>query len=182
MSRVGKEKIELKNLKKYSIDNNVLTVEGSLGTNKIIVPNFLKISVEDNVMEILLEDKTEKHHVSMHGTIVRLIKNLVTGVTVGFSKVLLFKGLGYKYTLESNNRVLNMQLGYSHGVTSRIPDDITAVGIKHDKLELKSIKKDALGEYAAQLLLKRKWNPYSGKGVMIENTPQKSKEVVKSKK
>jgi large subunit ribosomal protein L6 len=186
MSRVGKEKIDLKPLTKYKVENNLLMVEGKLGTKTLLVPDFLIINMDElqKSMSINLKNEEEKikHHMAMQGTTVRLIKNLITGVTVGFTKVFLFKGLGYRYVLENSNKLLNMQLGYSHPVFLKIPDGITAVGLKQDKLELKSTDNGLLGRYGAKLKTLRKWNPYSGKGIMEENDKPKSKEVVKAKK
>ena len=126
MSRVGKEKIDLKPLTKYTIENNLLMVEGKLGTKTLLVPEFLSINIDElhKSMSINLKNEEDKikHHMAMHGTIVRLIKNLITGVTVGFTKIFLFKGLGYRYVLENSSTLLNMQVGYSHPDFLKIPD------------------------------------------------------------
>jgi large subunit ribosomal protein L6 len=186
MSRVGKEKIDLKSLKKYFIEDAFLIVEGELGTNKVLLPDFLNIIIDENskIMNIALKDQETKikHHIAMNGTIVRLIKNAITGVTVGFTKVFLFKGLGYRYVLEAGNKVLNMQLGYSHPVYMKIPDGITPTAEKPERLKLTAINKEFLGIYTHKLKILRKWNPYSGKGIMEENEIPKSKQVVKAKK
>lgn len=184
MSRVGKEKISLKGLKKYSIENGYFVVEGNLGTNKVLLPNFLNLNIDEEtkVMTVEVKNKASKviHHIAMNGTIVRLIKNAITGVTSGFSKVFLFKGLGYKYLL--NGKDLTMQLGYSHPVYSKIPDIITPIAEKPERLKLTSISKEFLGLYAHKLKTFRKWNPYSGKGIIEEGEIPKKKEVVKAKK
>lgn len=184
MSRVGKEKISLKGLKKYSMENNYFTAEGNLGVNKVLIPDFLLININEELKILVVEikNKEEKtiHHVAMNGTIVRLIKNAIIGVTTGFSKIFLFKGLGYKYVL--NGKDLTMQLGYSHPVYSKIPDNITPTAEKPERLKLTCTSKEILGLYAHKLKTYRKWNPYSGKGIMEEGEIPKKKEVVKAKK
>lgn len=184
MSRVGKEIINIKTLQKYSLDSNYLIVEGSLGSNKVLIPDFLKINIdeENKVISVEIKNKEDspKHHIAMNGTIVRLIKNAVIGVTVGFSKTYLFKGLGYKYAL--TGKTLTMQLGYSHPVISHIPDGINPIAEKPERLKLTSIDKELLGRYGHRLKTYRKWNPYSSKGVMEENDIPQTKEVVKAKK
>jgi large subunit ribosomal protein L6 len=182
MSRVSKEIIHLKELKKYFLEDNYFIVEGKLGINKIFIPSFLKINIneEDKTMKIVLVDDKETKHIPLLGTIVRLTKNAITGVNIGFTKVFLFKGLGYKYLL--NGKQLTMQLGYSHPVYSIIPDNINAVAEKPERLKLISISNQALGLYAHKLKTYRKWNPYSGKGIIEEGEIPQSKEVVKNKK
>lgn len=184
MSRVGKEKINLKGLKKYSIENKYFIVEGNLGINQVLIPDFLKLNIneETKIMTVEVANKEDKviHHIAMNGTIVRLIKNAVTGVTTGFSKIFLFKGLGYKYLLNGKN--LTMQLGYSHPVYSKIPDNITPIAEKPERLKLTCTSKEFLGLYAHKLKTYRKWNPYSGKGIIEEGETPKKKEVVKAKK
>jgi large subunit ribosomal protein L6 len=183
MSRVGKEKINLKGLKKYTIENKHFVVEGNLGTNKVLIPDFLKLNINEETKVMTIEVSKENkitHHIAMNGTIVRLVKNAITGVTTGFSKTFLFKGLGYKYVL--NGKDLTMQLGYSHPVYSKIPDNITPTAEKPERLKLTSISKEFLGLYAHKLKTFRKWNPYSGKGIIEEGDTPKKKEVVKAKK
>ncbi len=46
-----------------------------------------------------------------------LVANLVTGVTVGYSKSLEINGVGYRAAL--NGKALQLNLGYSHDVTYR---------------------------------------------------------------
>ena len=183
MSRVGKEKINLKGLKKYSTENKYFVVEGNLGVNKVLIPDFLKLNINEETKIMTIEVSVENkltHHIAMNGTIVRLVKNAITGVSTGFSKTFLFKGLGYKYAL--NGKDLTMQLGYSHPVYSKIPDNITPIAEKPERLKLTSTSKEFLGLYAHKLKTFRKWNPYSGKGIIEEGDTPKKKEVVKAKK
>lgn len=182
MSRVSKEIINLKELKKYSLEDNYFIAEGKLGINKVLVPTFLKLNIDEEhkTMKVTLVDVNECQHIPMNGTIVRLIKNAIIGVVEGFYKVFLFKGLGYKYSL--NGKQLTMQLGYSHPVYSIIPDNISAIAEKPERLKITSISKADLGLYAHKLKTYRKWNPYSGKGIIEEFEIPQVKEVVKNKK
>jgi large subunit ribosomal protein L6 len=186
MSRVAKEKIDIKKITKYSIEKNAITVEGPLGINKVEIPDFLVLSTDEAnktiSVELTDEAKVEKskHQLAMHGTIVRLIKNAVTGVTDGFKKVFLFKGLGYKCAL--NNNQLTMNIGYSHQVIYDLPKDVKALLTKHDRLELSCKSNELLGRCKDKLVKFRKWNPYSGKGIMEEGTIPYTKPVVKAKK
>lgn len=183
MSRVGKEKIDISKIKSYKLESTIFSVEGQLGINKVIVPEFLVLNMdnEKKIITIDLKNAKEenKHHLAMHGTVVRLIKNAITGVTTGFKKLFVFKGLGYKFTL--NNDLLTMNLGYSTPIFCRIPKEIKGVALK-DKLELSSLSKEALGHFKDKLIKFRPWNPYSSKGIIEEGEKPYTKEVVKTKK
>lgn len=183
MSRVGKEKIDISKIKSYKLENTLLSIEGPLGTNNVVFPDFLVLNVDNEKKIITIDLKNEKeenkHHFSMHGTVVRLTKNAVTGVTSGFKKLFIFKGLGYKFTI--NNDILTMNLGYSQPVVCRVPQGIKAVAQK-DKLELSSISKEMLGHFKDKLIKCRPWNPYSGKGIIEEGDVPYTKAVVKTKK
>lgn len=184
MSRVGKEKIILKDLNKYYQDKEYFVVEGKLGVNKVLIPDFLQLEINEElkILQVKLKnlDSDIKHHIAMNGTIVRLIKNAITGVTVSFTKTFLFKGVGYKYSLDGQN--LTMHLGYSHPVYSKIPDSIKPKMEKQDKLTLTCIDNVALGLYVHKLKNFRKWNIYKGKGIIEEGITLPLKEIVKSKK
>lgn len=186
MSRVMKEKVDIKSLSAYSIKDNLITVVGALGTHEVPIPDFLTIHLDEEEKKISLSLKEDtsniKNALPMNGTMIRLLKNAVTGVTTGFEKVFIFKGLGYKHIIENNGRLLNMHLGYSHPVYLQIPNTIEATSLKPDRLKLKSINNQLLGDFAHKLKVLRKWNPYKQKGVMEENELQKVKEVVKDKK
>jgi large subunit ribosomal protein L6 len=178
MYKVSREWINLKDLTNYSVSDNLITMDGAFGTNQLLVPEFLSINIDENkkIMAIELKDAESKikHHIVMNGTMVRLIKNLVIGATIGFKKTFIFQGLGYRYTLENNNTLLNIQLGYSHPILLKIPEKITAKGIKVNVLELQSIDNVILGNYSHKLKILRKWNPYKGKGIMEENETVKT--------
>lgn len=186
MSRVTKEEIDIKNIKKYTIEKNLFIVEGSLGINKVNIPEFLVVSEdkENKSLSIDMLDtakaENNKHYNAMHGTIVRLVKNAVTGVTVGFKKVFLLKGLGYKCVLSDN--LLTLSLGYSSPVSYLLPENVKATVPKPDKIELKSIDKELLGRCKDKITKLRKWTPYSGKGIIEEGERPYIKPVIKTKK
>ena len=182
MSKVGKEKIDIGKIKGYKIEKSFFVVDGPLGTTQVHIPDFLIIKEEEGkilVIELKNPDTDVKAHFAMHGTTVRLVKNAVLGVTLGFKKTFLFKGLGYKFTLSGQKLVMN--LGYSTPMSCVLPDNIKGVALK-DRLEINSISKEALGNFKDKLIKIRPWNPYSGKGIIEDGDVPYTKAVVKTKK
>jgi ribosomal protein L6P/L9E len=60
-----------------------------------------------------------------------LVANMVDGVSKGFQKVLEINGVGYRAEMKGN--VLNLALGYSHGIEYPLPEGITAEVEKQTK-------------------------------------------------
>jgi large subunit ribosomal protein L6 len=61
-----------------------------------------------------------------------------------------------------------MQLGFSHAVTVKAPDDITFEVPQPTQIVVSGISKQRVGEIAAQI---RKWRPpepYKGKGIRYQ--------------
>jgi large subunit ribosomal protein L6 len=110
---------------------------------------------------------------SLHGLMRSLISNVITGVSVGFEKVLEVEGIGYKAKVE--NDALTMQLGFSHPVTVKPPEGISfeveTVPRNPDRpalqclIHVRGVDKQAVGEVAAKVRSYRKPEPYKGRGI-----------------
>jgi large subunit ribosomal protein L6 len=92
-----------------------------------------------------------------------LVANLVTGVTVGYSKSLEISGVGYRAAL--NGKVLQLNLGYSHDVAFNIPAGIEIKVPKPTEIVISGIDKQRVGQIAAEIREYRGPEPYKGKGV-----------------
>jgi len=92
-----------------------------------------------------------------------LVSNLITGVSDGFTKVLLITGVGYRASVQGAN--LKLQLGYSHDVDFAIPDGITIKTPDPTTVEITGSDKQRVGQVAAEIRRWRKPEPYKGKGI-----------------
>jgi large subunit ribosomal protein L6 len=112
----------------------------------------------------------------MHGTTRQLIFNAIEGVTNGFSKHLEIIGVGYNAKSQKNRVVL--QLGFSHDIIFDLPEGIEAIsdGKKNEKLEIKGINKQAVGQVAAKIRSLRKPERYKGKGIRYKDEYVRSKQ------
>ena len=100
---------------------------------------------------------------SLHGLTRTLINNMVVGVTDGYEKVLEVNGVGYRAAKSGNKLTLN--LGYSHPVEMIDPEGIETVLDGQNKITVKGIDKEKVGQFAAEIRDKRRPEPYKGKGI-----------------
>ena len=99
---------------------------------------------------------------SLHGLTRTLINNMVVGVTAGYTKELEVNGVGYRASKSGNKLTLN--LGYSHPVEMIDPEGIEST-VDGNKIIVKGIDKEKVGQYAAEIRDKRRPEPYKGKGI-----------------
>lgn len=173
MSRIGKAPVVVpKGVDIKLEDGNVMTVKGPKGTLVRQLHKDIIIKVEEG--QIIVERPSEQSlHKALHGLTRTLVNNMVVGVTSGFEKVLEINGVGYRAQKQGNKLVLT--LGYSHPVEMEEPEGITVETPAQNRIIVKGIDKQAVGEFAAKIRFKRPPEPYKGKGVKYE------KEVIRRK-
>ena len=163
MSRIGKMPIAVPAGVTVEIaENNKVTVKGPKGTLERVLPAEMEIKLEG--AEVIVSRPNDlKKMKSLHGLTRTLIANMVKGVTDGFEKVLEINGVGYK--AQKNGKTLVLSLGYSHPVEMVDPEGIESVLDGANKITIKGIDKEKVGQYAAEIRDKRRPEPYKGKGV-----------------
>jgi large subunit ribosomal protein L6 len=125
----------------------------------------MKLTVDNN--EILVERPSDnKMHRSLHGTTRSVVFNMVTGVTVGFTKNLELVGVGYRASKSGDKIVLNV--GFSHPVEISPEQDIDFEVPVNTKIIVNGIDKERVGAYAAKIRSIRPPEPYKGKGIKYE--------------
>jgi large subunit ribosomal protein L6 len=143
-------------------ENNKVTVKGPMGTLSRVLPIEMEIVVsEGNV--IVTRPNDLKRMKSLHGLVRTLISNMVTGVTTGYAKVLEINGVGYRAA--KNGKELTLTLGYSHPVIMIDPEGVETILEGQNKITVKGIDKEKVGQYAAEIRDKKRPEPYKGKGI-----------------
>lgn len=166
MSRIGNKIITLPAGVSVTVDKNTVTVKGSKGTLVRTIDPDIIVEVEGN--ELAVKRPTEqKRHKALHGLYRALINNMVVGVSDGFKKDLELVGVGYKATNQGN--ILELSLGYSHGIFMQIPTELKVTTSmekgQNPKVFLEGIDKELLGQVSAKIRTLRKIEPYKGKGI-----------------
>ena len=163
MSRIGRMPIAVPAGVTVDIaENNKVTVKGPKGTLERVLPEEMTIKMEDG--QILVTRPNDlKRMKSLHGLTRTLINNMVVGVTQGYEKVLEVNGVGYR--AQKQGKVLTLFLGYSHQVDMTDPEGIETVMDGQNKIIVKGIDKEKVGQFAAEIRDKRRPEPYKGKGI-----------------
>ena len=142
-------------------ENNDVTVKGPKGTLQKVLPAEMEIKLEDNHVIVTRPNDLKKMK-SLHGLTRTLIHNMVVGVSEGYQKVLEVNGVGYKAAKQGKKLVLS--LGYSHPVEMEDPEGLEST-VDGNKITVKGIDKEKVGQYAAEIIDKRRPEPYKGKGI-----------------
>ncbi len=162
MSRIGRMPIAVPAGVTVEIaENNKITVKGPKGELSRVLPSEMDLKQEDG--QILVTRPNDlKRMKSLHGLTRTLINNMVVGVTEGYTKVLEVNGVGYRAAKSGNKLTLN--LGYSHPVIMEDPQGLEST-VEGNKITIKGIDKEKVGQYAAEIRDKRRPEPYKGKGI-----------------
>ena len=162
MSRIGRMPIAVPAGVTVEIaENNKVTVKGPKGTLERVLPAEMNISMEGETVVVTRPNDLKKMK-SLHGLTRTLINNMVVGVSAGYEKVLEVNGVGYKAAKAGNK--LTLSLGYSHPVEMIDPEGLESV-VEGNKITVKGIDKEKVGQYAAEIRSKRGPEPYKGKGI-----------------
>lgn len=169
MSRVGKKAIIIPEKVRVSFDDSARVVEisGPLGTLVCKLHEQVLLDVSDGTLRVRVVDESDRKQRAIWGTTRAVLQNLVTGVSVGFSKEVELDGVGYKMELQAAEKNLMVYVGFSHPVKVTIPDGIS-LDLQKQKSALvlvgKSADKQLLGNFFASLHNLRPCDPYKQKG------------------
>jgi large subunit ribosomal protein L6 len=165
MSRLGKKPIDIPNGVKVDIKDRDVKVTGPKGTLECTVPDAVTVKV-DGAQVVVELVSTERNGSAMWGLARAMVNNMVVGVSDGFKKELVIKGVGYQAAMSGN--MLTLRLGYSHPVEYTLPAGITCDVPKDSKgtlITISGIDKQAVGQAAATIRSFRKPDAYLGKGI-----------------
>ena len=163
MSRIGRLPVAIPAGVTVEIaENNKVTVKGPKGTLERELPTEMSIKLEGDEIIVTRPNDLKKMK-SLHGLTRTLINNMVVGVTNGYTKELEVNGVGYRAS--KAGKVLTLNLGYSHPVEMEDPEGVESTVEGQNKIIVKGIDKEKVGQYAAEIRDKRRPEPYKGKGI-----------------
>jgi len=163
MSRIGKTPISVPTGVDVTIAGAHITVKGPKGTLERDIPGA--ITVRQDGGELLVErPNDERQNRALHGLVRSLVNNMVVGVHEEFTKELEIIGVGYRAAAQGTNK-LDLALGFSHPVSVDAPEGISFETPAPNRIIVKGIDKEIVGQVAANIRKIRKPEPYKGKGV-----------------
>lgn len=162
MSKIGNRLINLNDKVTLEINGNIIKAKGPKGELSVLILEK-KISVvkEENVLRVLRQDD-EAYTKAQHGLYNTLITNMIKGVTDGYEKLELI-GVGYRAQKKGNG--LNISLGFSHPVEIAPISGISFEMEGDNKILVRGVDKQLVGQVAANIRKIRPPEPYKGKGV-----------------
>ncbi len=161
MSRIGKLPVEIPEKVKVDFDGTTLIINGPKGELSRDIHELIDLEIKDD--EIIIKRNGEsKDDRSLHGMTRSIIEGMVIGVVEGYSKQLEMVGVGYNATMQGNS--LKIEAGYSHPVVIE-PEKNIEFEVEKNKITVKGIDKQLVGNVAAQIRSVREPEPYKGKGI-----------------
>ncbi|AJR02452.1 50S ribosomal protein L6 [Siansivirga zeaxanthinifaciens] len=165
MSRIGNNPVVIPQGVTVDIKDGVVTVKGKLGE---LSQNFdsVDIKVEDgNVMVTRSSDTKDQK--AKHGLYRSLMRNMIEGVSKGWTKQLELVGVGYRAS--NQGQKLELALGFSHAIVLELAPEVNVETVsekgKNPIIKLTSHDKQLVGQVAAKIRGFRRPEPYKGKGI-----------------
>ncbi len=176
MSRISKQPIAIPAGVTIARSGEMITVTGPKGSLARQFRNDVSVEVAADLVTV--SDPTQSIFTrALVGTYAAHIKNMIQGVTAGFTKKLILEGVGFKVAVNGNN--VDMALGFSHPVKLEIPSELTVTAEKNI-ITVSGYNKDLVGQFAAKLRSLKKPEPYKGKGMRYEGEIIRRKEGKKN--
>ncbi len=171
LSRVGKAPVELPAKVTFSVQGDVVTVQGPLGK---LQRTFKGVTFEQQANQVLVHPtETTRSGKAMHGLGRNLLRNMVVGVSQGYKRELDVIGVGFK--VELIGQAIKLSIGYSHPVNFVLPAGVQCKIDKGTHIELTSTDKELLGQSAATLRALRTPDPYKCKGIRYSDEKVRQK-------
>lgn len=163
MSRVAKKPIVIPEKTEVKVEGVNVSVKGPLGEISRAFRPGIEIKSENGAITVTLK-RPEDH--MLLGTTASHIRNMIKGVTEGFSKKLIVEGIGFKSDVKGSE--LHLSLGFSHPVVVEIPKDLKVAADKN-VISVSGVSNEKVGEFASSVRALKKPEPYKGKGIRYDD-------------
>ncbi|MCB9547409.1 MAG: 50S ribosomal protein L6 [Myxococcales bacterium] len=173
MSRIGRLPVPLPTGVTVELSGQRISAKGPKGQLSGEIPAQVQMRV-DGAQVLVERSGDDRITRSMHGLARTLVRNLVEGVTTGFSRTLEINGVGYR--VEQKKNYLVFTLGYSHPIFYEVPMGVEARIENPTRLTLTGMDRQALGAAAAKIRSFRAPEPYKGKGIKYSDEVIRRKE------
>jgi large subunit ribosomal protein L6 len=163
MSRIGKAPISVPTGVDVTIADRHISVKGPKGTLERDLPGEITVRQDGDTL-VVERPNDERQNRALHGLVRSLVNNMVVGVHEEFTKELEIIGVGYRAAAAGSSK-LDLALGFSHPVSVDAPEGITFEVPTPNRIVVRGIDKETVGQVAANIRKLRKPEPYKGKGV-----------------
>ncbi len=162
MSRVAKKPIAIPEKTTVTVTGSTVSVKGPLGEISRDFKPGINFVVTDNSVQV---SQARPESYMLVGTYASHLKNMIKGVTTGFTKKLIIEGIGFKSDVKGSK--LDLSLGFSHPISVEIPK-ILKVTAEKNVITITGVSNEAVGEFAGKIRSLKKPEPYKGKGIRYD--------------
>jgi len=166
MSRIGKRPVPLPKGVTVSVAGREVTVKGPKGEIKRLVHPELGVEADDKQVAVTRPSDVNRHK-ALHGLTRTLIRNMVQGVSQGYTKTLEIHGVGYKAELLGGTG-LKLTVGFSHPVEFKAPAGIKFTVDNNTLIKVDGVDKELVGQVASEVRKVKPPEPYQGKGIRYQ--------------
>ncbi len=161
MSRLGKQPIEVPANVEVTFAQGVLKVKGPKGELVRAIAGDISVTVEGKTVLFAKTKETPKSK-ALWGTYAAHLRNMILGVTEGFTKVLEIEGVGYR--AEAQGSKIKISAGFSHPVELTAPAGVQ-IATEKGVITISGVDVEVVGQFAADIRGVKKPEPYKGKGI-----------------
>ena len=112
------------------------------------------------------------------GTSRAYLQNHILGVSEGHTAILRLIGVGYRASIEPTattkepaypgQQFVSLKVGYSHPIELGVPMGVKASTPQPTRILLEGVEKEVVKQFAAEIRMWRKPEPYKGKGIFVD--------------
>ncbi|MCJ1419503.1 hypothetical protein MMC32_005858 [Xylographa parallela] len=143
------------------------------------LPTYMTLdqNLETRKATLKIPDRKERKHREMWGTTRAYLQNHVLGVSEGHNAILRLVGVGFRASVESTattvkpeypgQQYVSLKVGYSHPIELGLPRGVKASTPQPTRILLEGTDKEVVNQFAAEIRMWRKPEPYKGKGIFV---------------
>ena len=164
MSKLGKKPINIPKDTKVKVESGKLILTGPKGSKELSLNDKIFSATVDNEKSLVLKlIKKNDATTMLWGTTRSVINSAIIGVSVGHEKILELSGVGFRANLKGN--ILNLQLGFSHDTSYKIPEGIKVTVEKNTIVKISGLDKELVGKVSSEIKSLKPVEPYKAKGI-----------------
>jgi large subunit ribosomal protein L6 len=173
MSRIGKQPVTIPAGVTVTVAGENVTVKGPKGELSRTFQKGITVAVNGSEVVVSRADDSRAQK-SFHGLTRTLVKNMIEGVTTGYTRELVIEGTGFKAAVQGNKAILT--LGFASPKEYLIPEGCTVTVTADVNVKVEGIDKQVVGEAAARIRSYYPAEPYKGKGIRYKGEKIRRKE------
>lgn len=172
MSRIGRKPIAIPAGAKVSVEGRIVKTQGPKGSLSWQLPEGISLKIEQSgsqgtVGTVVVAREGDSQGVrAFHGLARALVANMVVGVVTGYEKRLELQGVGYRAQMKGKQ--ISLQVGFAHSVEVDPLPGVEVTVPAPERIVIRGIDKQAVGQMAARIRGVRPPEPYKGKGIRYE--------------